>query len=176
MRILVSSHASLRRNFGFLQLPHTVTQGFTLCRWLSGTESACQCRSHRRCGFDPWVGKIPRKREWQPTPAFLPGSPVDRGAWRATVHKVTESDAAEHAHITHCPSHRPARWGFAGRGRVVPPVPHLTAHPPWELAAVFTGAVSQRRSEWRARPLPASACACFQRRASWQWTAAGPST
>ena len=26
----------------------------------------------RRCRFDPWVGKIPWRREWQPTP-FLPG-------------------------------------------------------------------------------------------------------
>ena len=23
--------------------------------------------------FDPWVGKVPWKREWQPTPVFLPG-------------------------------------------------------------------------------------------------------
>ena len=23
--------------------------------------------------FDPWVGKIPWKREWQPTSVFLPG-------------------------------------------------------------------------------------------------------
>jgi len=22
---------------------------------------------------NPWVGKIPRRREWQPTPVFLPG-------------------------------------------------------------------------------------------------------
>ena len=27
--------------------------------WLSGKESACQCR---RLRFDPWVGKIPRRR------------------------------------------------------------------------------------------------------------------
>ena len=26
-----------------------------------------------RCGFDPWVEKIPRWRKWQPTPVFLPG-------------------------------------------------------------------------------------------------------
>jgi len=39
-------------------------------RWFSGKESACQCR---RCGFDPWVGKIPWRRKWQPTSAFLPG-------------------------------------------------------------------------------------------------------
>ena len=38
--------------------------------WLSGKESACQCR---RCGFNPWVGKIPWRRKWQCTPVFLPG-------------------------------------------------------------------------------------------------------
>ena len=39
---------------------------------LSGKESACQCRRFRRCGFNPWVGKIPWRRKWQPTPVFLP--------------------------------------------------------------------------------------------------------
>ena len=39
----------------------------------SGKEPACQCKSHRSCGFDPWVGKIPWSRKWQPTPVFLPG-------------------------------------------------------------------------------------------------------
>jgi len=24
-------------------------------------------------GFNPWIGKIPWKRKWQPTPVFLPG-------------------------------------------------------------------------------------------------------
>ena len=27
----------------------------------------------RRPGFSPWVGKIPWRREWPPTPVFLPG-------------------------------------------------------------------------------------------------------
>ena len=27
----------------------------------------------RRPGFDSWVGKIPQRREWQPTPVLLPG-------------------------------------------------------------------------------------------------------
>jgi len=36
----------------------------------SGKEPTCQCRKH---GFSPWVGKIPWKRAWQPTPLFLPG-------------------------------------------------------------------------------------------------------
>ena len=33
-------------------------------------ESACQCRRPR---FNLWVRKIPWRREWQPTPVFLPG-------------------------------------------------------------------------------------------------------
>ena len=33
-------------------------------------KSACQCR---RCGFNPSIRKILWKREWQPTPVFLPG-------------------------------------------------------------------------------------------------------
>ena len=43
-----------------------------LPRWLSGKESACQCRKHRRHGFDPQVGKIPWRRKWQPAPVFSP--------------------------------------------------------------------------------------------------------
>ena len=35
--------------------------------WCSGKASACQ---HR---FNPWIGKIPWSRKWQPTPVYLPG-------------------------------------------------------------------------------------------------------
>ena len=38
--------------------------------WLSGKELACQW-SRRR--FDSWLGKIPWRRKWQPTPVFLCG-------------------------------------------------------------------------------------------------------
>ena len=27
----------------------------------------------RRCGFTPWVRKIPWSKKWQPSPVFLPG-------------------------------------------------------------------------------------------------------
>ena len=27
----------------------------------------------KRCGFDPWVRKVPWSRNWQPAPVFLPG-------------------------------------------------------------------------------------------------------
>ena len=55
-----------------------VTWGWTWLKWLSssswlcGEESTCQCRSQRRLEFDPWVGRIPWRRKWQPTPVFLP--------------------------------------------------------------------------------------------------------
>ena len=39
----------------------------------SWKEPACQCSRHKRWGFSPWVGKIPWRRAWQPTPIFLPG-------------------------------------------------------------------------------------------------------
>ena len=71
-----------------------------LPRRLSGKDSTCQCRRCRRRGFDPWVGKIAWKREWQPTPVFLSGeshgqrSLVDYRPW---VRK--EQDTAQHACI-----------------------------------------------------------------------------
>ena len=43
-----------------------------LPRWLSDKESDCQCRRHKRWGFDPWVGKIPWRRKCQPASVFLP--------------------------------------------------------------------------------------------------------
>jgi len=39
----------------------------------SGKELSCQCRRLKRCGFDPWVRKIPWRRAWQSTLVFLPG-------------------------------------------------------------------------------------------------------
>ena len=38
-----------------------------------GGSSTCQRRRWRRHGFSPWVGKIPWRRKWQPTPVFLSG-------------------------------------------------------------------------------------------------------
>ena len=39
----------------------------------SGKKPAWQHKRHKRCGFDPRVGKMPWRRKWQPTPAFMPG-------------------------------------------------------------------------------------------------------
>ena len=52
--------------------------------WLSSEKSACNTRDVRD-SFDPWVGEIPWRRAWQPTPVFLPGES------KATVLGVTVS-------------------------------------------------------------------------------------
>ena len=39
----------------------------------SGKEPSCQSRRRKGCGLDHWVGKIPWRREMQPTPVCLPG-------------------------------------------------------------------------------------------------------
>ena len=58
--------------------------------WLSGKESACQCR---RLGFDPWVRRSPGEGNDNPLWYSYMGNPTDRGAWWATIHRVAkESD------------------------------------------------------------------------------------
>ena len=38
-----------------------------------GKEPACQCRRCKRYRFDPWVKKMPWRRNWQSSLIFLPG-------------------------------------------------------------------------------------------------------
>ena len=51
-------------------------------------DPACQCRRHKRLGFDPWAWKIPWRKDWQSTLVFLPENPVDRGSRWTIVHRV----------------------------------------------------------------------------------------
>ena len=63
----------------------------------AGKESSCQCRKHKRCGFDPWVRKIPWSRKWQPIPVFLPGKfHIQRSLVNYSPWGHRESDMAEH--------------------------------------------------------------------------------
>ena len=41
--------------------------------FLGGSNGKSICLQRGRPRFDPWVGKIPWRRKWQPTPIFLPG-------------------------------------------------------------------------------------------------------
>ena len=56
-----------------IDLDSFILQFWELSLWLSCKRIHLQCWRHRRCGFDPWVGKIPWSKKWQSTPVFLPG-------------------------------------------------------------------------------------------------------
>ena len=56
---------------------------------------ACQCKRHKRCGFDPWMGKMPWRKACNSLQYSCLENPMDRGAWWATVHRVAESGMTE---------------------------------------------------------------------------------
>ena len=59
------------RGIGTLVIREHFPEIWTLLSlWLSWYRICLQCR---RPGFDPWVGKIPWRRESLPTPVFWPG-------------------------------------------------------------------------------------------------------
>ena len=57
----------------------------------SGKEPACQCRIRKRCGFKLWFRKSPWRRAWNPLQHSCLENLMDRGAWRATAHRVAKS-------------------------------------------------------------------------------------
>ena len=89
-------------------LQHHPVRGVTVpsCTlWHSGKESVCQCRRSKRCWFNLWVVKMPWRREWQPTPVFLPGE--SQGQRRLAGYSPwgpKESDTTEHTHYILCKS------------------------------------------------------------------------
>ena len=56
-----------------------------------GKEPAHQCRRHKRCRFYPGLGRSPGEGHGNPLQYSYLENPMDRGAWRATVHRVTKS-------------------------------------------------------------------------------------
>ena len=98
----------------------SLTEG--LRQWLSSKESACQCRRH---GFNPWVGKIPWRRKWQPTPVFLSKkSHGQRSPVGYSPLGCKESDTTEDAEKE---TYRFIRWGQY----------HLLAGLLWEFELVI---------------------------------------
>ena len=58
-----------------------------------GGGTKVQSRKH---GFDPWSGRSPGEENGNPLQYSCLQNPMDRGAWWATVHRVTkESDVTE---------------------------------------------------------------------------------
>lgn len=69
-----------------------------LLKWLSGKETACQCRRHWGSGFNRWVGKIPWGRTSDPIQDSCLENPTDRGwrtmqQWRRLGRSLTSTSA-----------------------------------------------------------------------------------
>ena len=76
-------------------------------------EFTCPCRRLRRLGFDPWVGKIPWRRKWQPIPVFLPGkSHGQRNLVGCSLWDCKESDITEHACMDFQETIKEQPWGI----------------------------------------------------------------
>ena len=70
-----------------------------LPRWCSGYESSCQCRSYKRCGFNPWVKKIPGVGNGYPLQySCLESIQGQRNLAGSRLKGCKESDMNEHAH------------------------------------------------------------------------------
>ena len=61
----------------------------TNLRGPSGTELAYQCKRRKRHGFDPWIGTI--QYSGNPLQYFCLENPMDKGAWHATIQRVTQN-------------------------------------------------------------------------------------
>ena len=59
--------------------------------WLSGKESACNAGASGDTGSIPGLGRSPGEEKGNPLQHFCLENPMDRGAWRDTVHEVAKS-------------------------------------------------------------------------------------
>ena len=66
----------------------------------SGEESACQSRRQRDASSIPESGRFPRGKDYLLQYSYLENS-MDRVAWRATVHRVTQSQTQQKQLSTH---------------------------------------------------------------------------
>ena len=67
-------------------------------RCLNGERIHLPVQEMKAMMVDPWVGKIPWRRKWQPTPVFLPGeSHGQRSLVGYSPWGYKESDTTEHA-------------------------------------------------------------------------------
>ena len=63
-------------------------------RWLYGKEPSCRCRKCRRHEF-PMSGRSPGVGNGNPLQYSCLESPMGRGSWWVTAHRISESDTTE---------------------------------------------------------------------------------
>ena len=126
-----------------------------LPRWLRWQRICLQCG---RPGFNPWVGKIPWRREWQPTPE-----------------ENTAPKTNEVRECSHCSSMDLANTGYLHNYTVLPEASkatHYTAHILFSEQHSFT--TNTKDANWWRRRSAARERPCALPWASrWLWTASG---
>ena len=88
----------------FLSIPTSVMSADSAVKILLAMQKG------RRLRFDPWVGKIPWRRKWQPTPVFLLGKfHGQRSLAGYSPWGCKESDTTEQLHSLHSLFFRPIK-------------------------------------------------------------------
>ena len=89
---------SLRRNYSMFQASQVA---------LEVKSPPANAGRFKRCGFNPWVGKIPSRRAWKPTLVFMPAeSHGQRTLAGCSPWGRKESDTTEQARAhTHTHTH-----------------------------------------------------------------------
>ena len=85
------------------QLYQGLTSG--LPRWLGSKEYTCNGEDTGDVGLIPASGRSPGGRHGNPLQFSCLENPMDRGAWRASVHRVAELETKEGAERTHTHTH-----------------------------------------------------------------------
>ena len=109
----------------------SLRQGWGFSGGASGKESTCQCKRYKRCGFDPWVRKIPWRRAthsripawripWTEEPGGLQSGGLQRGRhdWSDRVGTQDGAPTAGHQACLHLGGE-----GGSPRHRPLPPYP-----------------------------------------------------
>ena len=131
----------------------------------SGKEFTCQSSSCKRRRFDPGWERSPGGGNGNPLLYSCLENPMDKGAWRASVHGIAESDTAEHLstipHRVHRRTHQmPRGW-------------QLHCSPRASLGWVASGFLLLP-SAWRPSQdqslLPGPACGSSFPPPDWRWT------
>ena len=82
----------------------------SLIEGFPGGSDCLQCGTPR---FDPWLGKIPRRRKWQPTPVLLPGKSRQRRrlvGYSPWGHKELDTTEQLHFHFKLTQKHPSSRY------------------------------------------------------------------
>ena len=102
-------------------------------------KTACQCRRQKKNGLDLWLKKTLWRRGLQPIPVFLHENLMDRGAWRAKVHRVAKSRAQLKQLSTHtCTTCVTYSWHSNICGSSICMVPHLWIQPPSHVMVFYS--------------------------------------